>query len=93
MKGPGPTVPAIEAPNAAPAPISIEKEEGIGVSIARKSTRLVQLMAGADNEMMGCCDDAEALIEKCRKTKDPKTCQEASNEMALCMHYQQESYN
>jgi hypothetical protein len=93
MNGPGTTVPTIEGPNKAPASVKIEKNEGIGASIARKSTRLFQLMAGADHEMMGCCEDAEALIDKCRKTKDPKTCQEAFKEMALCMHYQHESYD
>lgn len=95
MKGQEPKVPTIENPNTVATPVKIEAntDQGIGATIARKSTRVMQYMLGAEKEMLGCCDDAEALIEKCRKTKDPKTCQEASKEMSLCMHYQQESYD
>ncbi|KAG7364488.1 hypothetical protein IV203_037690 [Nitzschia inconspicua] len=95
MKGLGPTVPTIESANAtATAPAKIETgETGIGAGIARKSTRIMEFIMGAEKEMLACCEDAETLIEKCRKTKDLKTCQQASREMALCMHYQQESYD
>lgn len=97
MKGQqGPSVPTIESPSSTGATVTntkIDNDQGIGAGIARKSTRIMQFVLGAEKEMLGCCDDAETLIEKCRKTKDVKTCQEASKEMALCMHYQQESYD
>lgn len=90
MKGKGRNVPAIESPNSAPAPVEINNSAGES-TLARKATKIMQFVASTEKEMLGCCDDAEALIEKCRTTKDEKVCQEATREVAMCMHYQQET--
>jgi hypothetical protein len=42
--------------------------------------------------ILGRCDQAEASISECRKTKRPETCQAANMDVALCLHYQNESY-
>jgi hypothetical protein len=87
-------LPTLESSSSPPhVPVNMEENVGRSSALARKSTRIVQFVLGAEKEMMECCDDAETLIDKCRRTKDMKTCQEATREMALCMHYQQESYD
>ena len=90
MKGKGPNVPAIESPNTPPTTVEVNSAPGES-TLARKATKIVEFVASTEKEMLGCCDDAEVLIDKCRKTKDEKVCQEATREMAMCMHYQQET--
>jgi hypothetical protein len=90
MKGKGPSVPAIESPNSPPATVEVNNVTGES-TLARKATKVMEFVVNTEKEMLGCCDEAEALIEKCRQTKDDKVCQQATREMALCMHYQQET--
>lgn len=90
MKGQGSNVPKIESPNSSPAPVAINNAEGES-TLKRKATKVLQFVADTEKEMLGCCDNAETLIAKCRETKDPKTCEEATKEMSLCMLYQQET--
>jgi hypothetical protein len=80
----GPAIPKIESPDSSPAATPVKMD-------SVKKHPIVNFVLEAEKEMLGCCDDAEVLIEKCRKTKDPATCQAASREMAICMHYQQET--
>jgi hypothetical protein len=82
----GPTVPKIESSESSPVPATSNKMETFKTQHPN-----VDFILEVEKEMLCCCDDAEALIAKCRETKDPATCKAATREMAICMHYQQET--
>lgn len=83
----GPNVPKIESPGSSPIPATSDSK----METFKTEHPNVNFVLEVEKEMLCCCDEAETLIEKCRQTKDPATCKAATREMAICMHYQQET--